>query len=232
MESTMTYQEAFFAERRFRCDKWEHYFEIYDELLGNFYGKDVNYLEIGVQHGGSLEIANLLFGKSSKFFGVDIDPKCKLLEQSGVASRIFIGSQVDPKIIDEAASLVDSFDVVVDDGSHIQAHMVGSFIRLFPHVKEGGIYIIEDTHTNFSPEHQSSFFGIGLYDYFKGLSERLNLDFIDPNGRKSRFKLPRERREPIAQLDGHFFPIRSIQFFNSLIAIRKGGSLEPLRIAR
>jgi hypothetical protein len=30
----------------FNSDKWEHYFDIYDHLLGKFYGSKVNYLEI------------------------------------------------------------------------------------------------------------------------------------------------------------------------------------------
>jgi hypothetical protein len=52
-----TYKEIFDSQRNFNSDKWEHYFDIYDHLLGKFYESKVNYLEIGVQNGCSLEIA-------------------------------------------------------------------------------------------------------------------------------------------------------------------------------
>lgn len=52
-----TYKDFFNGPRNFNSDKWEHYFEIYDHLLGRFYGSKIKYFEIGVQNGGSLEIA-------------------------------------------------------------------------------------------------------------------------------------------------------------------------------
>jgi hypothetical protein len=110
--------------------------------------------------------------------------------------------------------------------------MIKTFIELFPYLKENGIYIIEDTQTNYSPEHQKSFCGIGLYDYFKGLSERLNIDYLDPSLRKSRYKIPREERIPIKKFYDIIQEIFSIEFFDSIVAIRKKKKLEPLRIRK
>lgn len=39
------------------------------------------------------------------------------------------------------------FDVVVDDGGHRPEQQKTSFIHLFPHVKPGGLYFLEDIHT-------------------------------------------------------------------------------------
>jgi len=102
---------------------------------------------------------------------------------------------------------------------------------MFQFINDGGIYLIEDTHTNYSPSHQESFFGIGLYDYFKGLSERLNLDYMDPASRQ-RYKIPRNQRDKRDYHNdiNHF--IFSIEFFDSIIAIRKKQKLEPLRIQK
>jgi hypothetical protein len=75
--------------------------------------------------------------------------------------------------------------------------MIISFIKLFPYLKENGIYIIEDVNCCYSPEHQESFYGIGVYDYFKGLAERLNTDHIDHTLRSDRYKIPRENRYPV-----------------------------------
>jgi hypothetical protein len=230
--ASKTYREAYFKNRKFDSDKWDHYFEIYDHLLKPFYGTNITYVEIGVQNGGSLEVAKNLFGSHSKIVGLDVDSSCKTLESSGVASHIVIGSQVDEKTLSELISLAPEIDVLIDDGSHIQSHMIATFINLFPHLKENGVYIIEDTHTNYSPDHQDSFYGIGLYDYFKGLAERLNIDFIDPDKRKNRFKIPREERTPIVTSRDIVQRIFSIEFFDSVIAIRKKTKLEPLRIRR
>lgn len=227
-----TYREAYFSERKFGSDKWDHYFEIYDHLLAPWYGRDISYLEIGVQGGGSLEVARKLFGPASKIMGIDIDPACKRLETAGVANKIVTGSQIEDRCIDEALQFMPEIDVLIDDGSHVQAHMIMSFISFFPSLVEGGVYIIEDTHTNYSPEHQESFLGIGLYDYFKGLSERLNIDFIDPDLRRNRYKQPREQRPARSVVPDVCREIFSIEFFDSVIAVRKRRKLEPLRIRR
>jgi len=109
--------------------------------------------------------------------------------------------------------------------------MIFTFTRMFQFLNDCGIYLIEDTHTNYSPSHQESFFGIGLYDYFKGLSERLNLDYMDPESRQ-RFKTPRDQRDTKNYHTDISHFIFSIEFFDSIIAIRKKQKLEPLRIQK
>ena len=225
-----TYKEIFDSQRNFNSDKWEHYFDIYDHLLGKFYESKVNYLEIGVQNGGSLEIAKKLFASDSLIIGMDIDPNCKRLEGK-VANQIIIGSQVDDATLLKVSEF-GPFDIIIDDGSHIQSHMIVTFFKLFPLLSQNGVYIIEDTHTNYSPEHQESFLGIGLYDYFKGLSERLNIDFINSHFRKDRYKLPRHERSSIHQIPDIVRDIFSIEFFDSVIAIKKRTKNEPLRIRK
>jgi len=228
-----SYRDAFFSDRKFSCNKWDHYFEIYDNLLASKYASaPVNYLEIGVQNGGSLEIACMLFGEDSKIYGIDIDPRCKQMEHAGIAEKIFIGSQVDNDLLASVIDTAKEFDVIVDDGSHVQAHMLVTFLNLFPYLKEGGVYIIEDTHTNYFPTHQLSFYGIGLYDYFKALAERLNIDFMDPARASGRFKIPRDQRPPREIIDDIGRHIFSITFYDSVIAIVKKNKLEPFRLRR
>ena len=231
-KNNKSYREAFFSERQFASDKYDHYFEIYDHLLGHLYNSNITYVEIGVQNGGSLEIAKKLFGLKSVLIGVDIDPVCKNLETIGLASHIIIGSQTDDDCLKQIVSKSSGIDIIIDDGSHIQSHMIGTFIKLFPYLKENGVYIIEDANTIYSLEHQESFFGINLYDYFKGLSERLNIDFINPDARRARHKIPRQERFPIKKFYDITQEIFSIEFFNSIIAIRKKTNLEPLRIRK
>jgi hypothetical protein len=40
-------------------------------------------------------------------------------------------------------------DIILDDGSLIAAHQTASFRTLFPLLKDGGLYIIEDLHTSY-----------------------------------------------------------------------------------
>ena len=225
-----TYKDFFNEPRNFNSDKWEHYFEIYDHLLGRFYESKIKYFEIGVQNGGSLEIAKKIFSHDSFIMGLDIDPNCKHLEGK-IANKIIIGSQVDDTVLSKVSEFAP-FDIIIDDGSHIQSHMIVTFLKIFPLLSQNGVYIIEDTHTNYSPEHQESFLGIGLYDYFKGLSERLNIDFINSHFRKERYKLPRNERSLINQIPDIVRDIFSIEFFDSVIAIKKRTKIEPLRIRR
>jgi len=225
-----TYKDFFNEPRNFNSDKWEHYFEIYDHLLGRFYESKIKYFEIGVQNGGSLEIAKKIFSHDSFIMGLDIDPNCKHLEGK-IANKIIIGSQVDDTVLSKVSEFAP-FDIIIDDGSHIQSHMIVTFLKIFPLLSQNGVYIIEDTHTNYSPEHQESFLGIGLYDYFKGLSERLNIDFINSHFRKERYKLPRNERSLINQIPDIVRDIFSIEFFDSVIAIKKRTKIEPLRIRK
>lgn len=41
------------------------------------------------------------------------------------------------------------FDIIIDDGGHTMKQQITSFSVLFPHVKSGGMYIIEDLHTSY-----------------------------------------------------------------------------------
>jgi hypothetical protein len=150
----------------------------------------------------------------------------------GLGCNIIIGSQIDDTCLQQIFLKSPNIDIVIDDGSHVQSHMIISFIKLFPYLKENGIYIIEDISCCYSPEHQEGFYGIGVYDYFKGLAERLNVDYIDHNLRKNEYKIPRENRNSVKKFYDITHEIFSIEFFEGIIAIKKKKKLEPLRIVK
>ncbi len=41
--------------------------------------------------------------------------------------------------------MYDSFDIIIDDGSHMNRDVIKSFELLFPLLNDNGIYIVEDT---------------------------------------------------------------------------------------
>jgi hypothetical protein len=97
-------------------------------------------LEIGVADGSSLKLwRDKYFFKN--VYGIDIDPHCILFRNRVI--DIAIGSQDDPVFL-QSCFPGKTFDVIVDDGSHINTFTLASFKYLWPRLNPGGLYIIED----------------------------------------------------------------------------------------
>lgn len=47
------------------------------------------------------------------------------------------------------ASQIGPFDIILDDGGHTMDQQINSLNALFPYLKAGGLYIIEDLHTSY-----------------------------------------------------------------------------------
>ena len=125
--------------------KWNHYFDIYDRHFKRFRNKEVIILEIGVSQGGSLQMWKDYFGADANIFGIDIDPRCKELEEENI--KIFIGSQSDRDFLNEVKKSIPKVDILIDDGGHTMEQLRVSFEELFDHVKQDGVYLAEDLHT-------------------------------------------------------------------------------------
>ena len=121
-----------------RIDKWRHYFHIYDRHFDRWRGKSPRVLEIGVDHGGSLQLWKHYFGDGARIVGLDIDPGCAMYAESQI--EIHIGNQADVTLLKS----LGQFDVVIDDGSHQLQDQLASFEALWP--KTSGVYLIEDCH--------------------------------------------------------------------------------------
>jgi hypothetical protein len=83
--------------------------------------------------------------------------------------------QSDPRQIVELGRKHDPFDVLIDDGSHLWEHQITSFRYLFPFIKQGGIYILEDIDTSYR-NYQETYRGmsnVSAADYLK-----LLLDYV------------------------------------------------------
>lgn len=127
--------------------KWMHYFEVYDRYFNAYRGKKVVLLEIGVSQGGSLQMWKEYFGDHAKIYGIDVDPRCKSLEEENI--QIFIGSQSNPDFLKEVKAQIPPIDILIDDGGHTMKQQIISFEELYSHVKEDGIYLCEDVMTSY-----------------------------------------------------------------------------------
>jgi len=132
---------------RYKTDKIEHGFcSFYHHHLAARRDSIKKVLEIGVQRGASLLMWRDYFLKAT-VHGLDISPpQLPPLERI----QLHTGDQSDRRslqgLLDHTGS---GFDLIVDDGGHTMRQQQVSFGFLFPHLRPGGIFIIEDLHTSF-----------------------------------------------------------------------------------
>src|SRR5262245_66637051 len=74
-------------------DRWHHYFEIYHRHFERFRGRSPVVVEVGVFHGGSLQMWHDYFGSGTRVVGIDVDPRCRQFEDP--STTILIGDQAD-----------------------------------------------------------------------------------------------------------------------------------------
>jgi predicted O-methyltransferase YrrM len=122
------------------------YLPIYDGVLSAIRMKPVKLLEIGVLGGSSLKMWQEYFPQG-QIIGVDRDPSA--LANAGDRTQVLLADQSDPAGLHRIVAPHGPFDVVIDDGSHIWAHQIGSLRSLLPLVRPGGCYILEDLHTSY-----------------------------------------------------------------------------------
>ena len=61
------------------------------------------------------------------------------------------GDQGDAQFLNSMARELGPFDIIIDDGSHMSHHIIASLNALFPHVRPGGMYVVEDLATAYWP---------------------------------------------------------------------------------
>lgn len=176
--------------------------------------KRINLLEIGVggdedpyRGGNSLRMWKRYF-PFGRIYSIDIYDK-SALEESRV--KIFQGNQVDREFLEKVVAEIGDIDIIIDDGSHMNEHVIESFKILFPKLKDGGIYVVEDTQTSYWPEYGGDSENLNnpkcMVPFFKNLIDSLNhKEFIRPG------------YEP-TYYDQH---IVSMHFYHNLIFIYKG----------
>ena len=153
-----------------------NYFSIYEQWFAPYRGKEETvFVEVGVWNGGSMQMWHNYFGKNVKIVGVDINPVCKQFEDADENIFIEIGSQDDPNFWRAFKEKYPRVDVLLDDGGHFSNQQITTFREIFPHIKDGGLYMCEDCLTSYWPE-----YGGGLkkpdtfIEFAKNLIDELN----------------------------------------------------------
>jgi len=139
--------------------KWAHYFPVYERYLSPFRRRTVTMLEIGVFHGGSLQMWKHYLGRRARIVGIDIESRVSDLPGRDI--DIIIGDQSDEAFLAKLVDRYKAFDIILDDGSHFPEHQVASIEYLWPHLNEEGIYIVEDVHSSYRSGRFGSDRGLG-----------------------------------------------------------------------
>jgi hypothetical protein len=178
-------------------------------------------LEIGVWKGESLSTWSEFY-PNSLIVGIDINKDCKIYESEKI--KIEIGSQIDEQFLKYVVETYGEFDLIIDDGSHYQSHMIKSFEFLFPYVKKTGLYVVEDVCCSYWSNFEGGFRKSGTsVEYFKGI-----IDDVNFNGELLENFNPSYARKDdllIEQVSKKNYDIRtdieSLNFMNSIIIITK-----------
>lgn len=163
----MVLEGLVFRLQHFRSDDWElgeECFVFYkDKKLIDQYARLWNHgpprpigtmMELGIYDGGS---AAFWFEclRPEKLIAIDISPRGdssyfrRYVASRGLEGRLKTHWRVDQSDRERLRSIVGAecpppLDLVIDDASHIYGPTKASFEALFPLLREGGLYIIED----------------------------------------------------------------------------------------
>ena len=162
---------ASYMRSKYLSIKWSSYFQVYDSVLEKYRGTPVTFVEIGVLNGGSLFMWRDYLGDSARIIGIDLNPTAKKWESHGF--EIFLGNQSDPAFWNDFFAVVGPVDVLVDDGGHTNEQQVVTAACSLPWVNDGGMLIVEDTHTSYLTEfgNPSSY---SFMNYAKALIDDIN----------------------------------------------------------
>ena len=193
------------------------YVDVYSKHFRNLRNKPINLLEIGVgghdwsAGGRSLVLWSAYFRKA-KIFAIDIVDKTFL---SRGRIKVFTCSQTDELRLNEICSSCGDFDIVIDDGSHVSQHVITSLNILFPRVRAGGLYVVEDLHCSYDESYGGGPIGSQNYDisamaYLVKMCDAVNIrsSYMPPNQQEATFP-------------SFFLEIESMHFYDGLCVMHK-----------
>jgi hypothetical protein len=203
-------------------DKWSLYLSEYERVFCDLRNREISLLEIGIQNGGSLELWANYFAQAKKIVGCDINPNCLNLKYHDPRIKVIVGdANLDATQL-ALLSQAHPYHLIIDDGSHSSSDIIKSFVRYFPHLADGGLFVVEDLHCSYWQEFEGGLFApFSSISFFKRLVDILNYEQWGVSLLKS---------ELLADFSNHYGTIfdeeslshiHSVEFINSICVIRK-----------
>lgn len=203
-------------------DKWEAYLPLYKKVMEQIRPGSA-YLEIGVQNMGWPAVLDSE-SRFTRCVACDINPAIAEHVEGSLFTDIVVGDSATEETFHRINDLNLSFDLIVDDASHTQQNILANFMIYWPLLRDGGRFMIEDCHTDFSPPFsEKNYFGISIYDFFSALAALPTLCAINPVLRQKNAAYRTMRRfYPTEYCDAIADSIQCLTFANSCILIEKG----------
>jgi len=208
-------------------DKWSLYLTEYNRLFNDYRKKPIRLFEVGIQNGGSLEIWAKYFSNAVALIGCDINPDCALLSYDDPRIGVIVGDANNSKIRDLILHRSPQFDIIIDDGSHLSSDIIKSFALYFPHITEGGIFIVEDLHCSYWSQYEG-----GLFDPYSSISFFKRLADVISH---EHWGVPKKRVDILqgiftkygCEVDAEVLSqVHSIEFINSMCVVRKAATAD------
>jgi len=121
----------------------------YEKIFEPFKDEKINILEVGIFKGGFIMWLADYF-KNADITGIDIN---FLPDIKHERIKMFLCDQNDSEELNRIGQTIGKFDIIIDDGSHRYAETKNTFKNMFPHLKDGGLYIIEDFVAGYWPQY-------------------------------------------------------------------------------
>ena len=134
---------------------------VYDPLFAPYKTTATSVLEIGLETGSSLAAFHDYFPQAT-IYGIDIIDRVYPEYKSLDRLQLVFGDALTTSIVNHFGT---SYDIVVEDASHIPEHQKQHFADFCTLVKPGGVYVMEDVHKNFRDE---------ILEFVKSVGEPLN----------------------------------------------------------
>ncbi len=178
--------------------KYDSYFPVYEELLAKYVSKSITLVEVGVFNGGSLFMWREYFGPNARIIGIDLNPIAKDWEKFGF--EIFIGDQSDSSFWESFYKEVGQIDVLIDDGGHTNLQQITTSHYAIQNIKDGGVLIVEDTHTSYFREYGNPF-KYSFISFAKHVSDAIN-----------------SRASALKRSKNYWEKVYSMNFYESIVA--------------
>ena len=217
IKSKKSLKSLFHDHRGKIADKWESYLHVYEDEFVKYRNTQYPILEIGVQNCGSLEIWAKYFNNSQKIIGVDILDELKELE--------FEDKRVEVEICDATdlyLNYLHNFKrtiVIIDDASHKSTDIVKTFITMFSHLRDGGVYVVEDLCCSYWAEFNEKL-TLSSMSFFKALTDIINFEHWNQI-EKLKSYIGSTNLTNFEQMYTIMTTIKSVRFYNSMCFIEK-----------
>lgn len=212
----MTLDEIAIKHNTDKSSRAHNYTEKYDFFFSPRREQKIKILEIGIQNGFSLKTWKEYFPQGT-VYGIDV-VDCRHLDESRLTT--LQGSQNDLAFLQSIHDRYGPFDIIIDDGSHVSSDMRISFDLLFPLLKNGGIYVVEDLHCCYWPDFKERSYD--FMDRLKQLLDRVNsrgkCGLADINNLSQDLFY---QRRTLGEMDWWDQSIDAIHLYRSIVFIRK-----------